>query len=82
MSHVIELREEVYIRAKISAEKEGVSPEVWIENLIDDRTAENRGEISDEQRAEWHRYSKELDKKFGEALKEKFRKQGLQLGEK
>lgn len=82
MSQVIELSDDIFVRAKNIAEKEGVTPEVWIENLIDDQVAKDILIVTDEDRAEWHRYSKELDKKFGEILKTKFRRQGLRFGEK
>ena len=80
MSQVIELKDEVFTQLKRNAEKEGVTPEVWIEIVVEEKAIVfNLPKISDEERAEMHRYSKNLDEKFGKILIEKMRKQGLTI---
>ncbi len=80
MSHVIELKDAVFNKLVRNAEKDGVTPEVWIENVVEEKTSIlNLPKLSDEDRAEMHRYSKSLDKKLGELLREKMKKQGIGL---
>jgi hypothetical protein len=83
MSQVIELKDEVYTKLKANADKRGVSPEVWIEIIVED----------DKETAKltnWKDFigasSKILtDNKaksrtdFGKAVAKKLQKQGLKL---
>jgi hypothetical protein len=80
MSQVIELRDDIFARLIRNAEKVGVSPEDWIEAVVDEKAALlELPEISGRERREMHVYSKNLDRKLRDILKAKLRKQGLEL---
>jgi len=50
MTQFIELRDEVFIKLKKRADKEGVTPEVWLENTIrEESKSRNFSKILDEE---------------------------------
>jgi predicted DNA-binding ribbon-helix-helix protein len=87
MSRTIELKDEVFARLQQIAERDGVTPEVWIEAKLAETDSpggkdSRRLNLSGDERRKMHEYAKSLDKRFGEILKEKMRKQGLKISEK
>lgn len=87
MSQTIELKDEVFTKLKQTAERDGVTPEAWIEIKLEETDSSNgkdspRLKVGDEERKKMHEYAKSLDKKFGEILKEKMRKQGLKISDR
>jgi hypothetical protein len=76
MSQVIELKDEVYTKLKANADKRGVSPEVWIEIIVDEGT-ENLGLpfISEKERQELTDFHNRADKTIKDGWKRKLQKE-------
>lgn len=57
MSHVIELKDEVFTKLKENAEKDGVTPELWIEIKVKADTGSTGQDKSDaEKRKAWENF--------------------------
>ncbi len=76
MSQVIELKDEVYTKLKANADKRGVTPEVWIEIIVDEGT-KNLGlpMISDKERQELNEFHNRVDKTIKDGWKRKLQKE-------
>jgi hypothetical protein len=75
MSNVIVLDDAVFTKLEKNAEKEGVSPEVWIENVVNQEFMfAHLPKFSDKDRAEMNGFSKDLDRRFAEMMKKRYRK--------
>ncbi len=75
MSQVIELPDNIFKKLKRNAEKNGVTPEVWIEDVVDKEfRIANLPRFSDNERAAANQYSRELDRRYAEMMKKKYQK--------
>ncbi|CAN5440321.1 hypothetical protein BH10ACI2_BH10ACI2_23710 [soil metagenome] len=75
MSSVITIEDSVFTKLEKNAKTKGVTPEVWIENVVDQEfKLANLPRFSDSERVEANKYSKELDRRLGESMKERYRK--------
>lgn len=75
MSNVIVLNDAVFTKLEKNAAKKGVSPEVWIENVVNQEfKITSLPQFSDKERAEMNAYSKDLDGRFAEMMKKRYRK--------
>jgi hypothetical protein len=81
MSQVIELPDEVFTKLKENADKDGVTPEVWIEVKVEENSSlrddKPKFGISDQERKELDEFHKRMEKTFDEIMKDKARKEGL-----
>jgi hypothetical protein len=86
MSRTIELKDEVFARLQQIAERDGVTPEIWIETLINEksngRSQKPTLEITDEERKELHEFHHRMEKKLGEMWREKYRRQLAKFNER
>jgi hypothetical protein len=82
MSQVIELKDEVYTKLKENADKRGVTPEIWIEIIVDEGT-KNLGLqiISVKERQELTDFHHRVDKKIKDGWKHKIQKELSSLNE-
>lgn len=75
MSNVIVLNDNIFTKLEKNAERKGVSPEVWIEDIVNQEfTLSNLRRFSDKERAEMNAYSKSLDVRFSEIMKHRYQK--------
>ncbi len=75
MNSVIELDKSVYAKLEQNAERKGVTPEVWLENLVDEEfNLANLPRFSDEERERIYRRSQEQDLLFDRIMNEKYEK--------
>jgi hypothetical protein len=82
MSQVIELKDEVYTKLKANADKRGVTPEVWIEIIVDNKETAKLSNWQDFIGASAKLSTKNEAKSrtdFGKAVAKKLQKQGLKL---
>ncbi len=75
MDSVLVLNEDVLVKLKKNAKKKGVTPEVWIEEVVDrEFTLSNLPRFTEQERAKMHEYSKDMDRRYTELMKKKYRK--------
>lgn len=75
MSNVIVLDDARFTKLEKNAEKKGVTPEVWIKEVIDQEfELANLPRFSDEERADMHFYSKDLDRRYAETMRKRYQK--------
>lgn len=88
MSQVIELKDEVFMILKQNAEKDGITPEVWVEKKV--KESSNGKKDSKEKGEAWNEFigavseifeplEKRIRTAFGKGVARKLRKQGLEL---
>ncbi|MFN0278520.1 MAG: hypothetical protein ACKVRN_07955 [Pyrinomonadaceae bacterium] len=79
MSNVIVLDDAIFTKLEKNAQKRGVTPEVWIENVVDKEfEIANLPRFSKGERTAANEYSKELDRRYAELMKKKrLKKMGL-----
>ena len=74
MSHVIELSEKTYKKVERNARKAGVTPEVWIEKVLNSEPA-RLDELTNGERKQLNEFDRRMKKTLGEMWQSKFRKE-------
>ncbi|MCU0238120.1 MAG: hypothetical protein MUC29_01650 [Pyrinomonadaceae bacterium] len=76
MSQVIELKDEVYTKLKANADKRGVTPEVWIEIIVEERKNDlGLLNISDKERNQLNEFHNRVEKTIKDGWKRKLKKE-------
>ena len=76
MSQTLELKDEVFTKLKQTADKNGVTPELWIEISIEEESKVLRlPKISVEERNKLDEFHKKTKTELGKMWKEKYRRQ-------
>lgn len=83
MSQVIEIKDEVFTKLQKNAANDGVSPEAWIEIVVEEKSnGENLSLISDEDRKQMQKFQKRMDKTLSEMWQKKYRKEITEFNER
>lgn len=76
MSQTIELKDEVFTKLKKTAEKDGLTPETWIEVIVEEKAKVlSLPKISEEEKMELRKFHEHTEKKLGEMWTQKLRGQ-------